>query len=248
MKPLLPVALLIAGVQLSGQVCVPDTITYTSPGIYPDSATGIPEATENMPYEIVITMIVPPDTVVDIGGGPQFVTIDSIVLQEIVDKPAWMLYECEPPYCGFPGGEASCARFHGTPPVGSAGSYPIDVIIMQHGKLSSFPVAIPDTLYDFYTVVVLPATGLETLDPLRLVNMPNPYAIGDVLEIQSDRNALTSISLYDMAGRLSVRESFQANTGSNFVTLPIERLMPGSYLLRVQSGNAALNHKVVVLD
>ena len=41
--------------------CIPDT-SYIRPGIYPDTSTGIPPAYATYMYEVVITAVIPEDT------------------------------------------------------------------------------------------------------------------------------------------------------------------------------------------
>jgi hypothetical protein len=231
-----------------GQACVPDTVLYTAPGIYPDSATGIPPAVEHVPYSIVITMIVPADTLIDFGGGPTLVTIDSIELIEIVNQPAWLMYDCEPPSCGFPGDAASCTLFHGTPPSASAGYDTVDIIINQHGNISGFPVAVPDTLFDFYVIRVIDPAGVEEAEDqgLSFGHVPAPFAEGDVIEINSSRTRTVTLTLFDITGKTVCRWEHEGIVGTTFTAPSIAELLPGTYLLGMSTGSGWVSRMLVV--
>jgi hypothetical protein len=239
-------ATLIALIQLalsfktSSQACTPDTATYTAPGIYPDSTTGIPPATEMIPYSIVITMIVPPDTLVDLGGGPQLVIIDSVVLVKIINQPGWLNYECDPPSCGFPGNAASCALFHGTPPDGAAGLDTVDIVIRQHGTIQGFPIAVPDTLEDFYVVEVMEGTGFPTISPggVGFGQLPLPYTSGDWIEIVSASERQLTLELVDMQGKLVCKWTHSAAQGNSVTHVPESALKPGVYVIALTAGDS----------
>lgn len=230
------------------QACTPDT-AYTSPGIYPDSATGIPAATELVPYSIVITVIVPPDTMVDLGGGPVYATIDSIVLTQIVNKPAWLLYDCAPATCAFPGGDSSCALFHGTPPLGSAGKDTVDIMILQYGKVSGFPLPpVADTLFDFYVVEVQAASGIAAAvdQELDFGFIPMPFSVGDRIPITSPRSQEVRLTLFDVQGRVSTSWTHVAAQGTSSTGIPLHLMSPGSYLLVMETDGKPLSRVIVV--
>jgi len=241
-------ALIITNSAIS-QVCVPDP-SFTSPGIYPDSATGIPPATEGIHYEIVITVIVPADSVVDIFGNPQLVTIDSIVLKKILNKPTWMSYDCHPAKCQFPGGGSGCAKVQGTPPGGSAGSYPLDIIIGQHGKVqpSGFPVSVFDTLYAFYSVQVLPGTGIQAVrsNSLRLGNVSVPHHPGDLIEIMAQQPETVTLTVYDMTGRAVTEWLHASVAGRSYTAIPDAGWSPGVYALSLTGKDSRMTRNILI--
>ena len=75
--------LLIVAFTFSGySQCTPDP-QFTQGGIYPDSATGLPPAFVGVAYDEVITVVVPQDTVVDLGLGPTTVPFVDITLDNV---------------------------------------------------------------------------------------------------------------------------------------------------------------------
>jgi len=87
----------------SNAQCVPD-LTITDPGIYPDSATGLPSGVVGTPYSEVIQAKVFTDTT--LNGLP--VVISNITITSVSGLPPGLTYSCNPSTCIFPGGSNGC--------------------------------------------------------------------------------------------------------------------------------------------
>lgn len=197
--------LLFACFRLSAQVCVPDTL-LPSAGIYPDSAAGIPEAYEGQYYSLIVTARAPYDTIIEILGSPKTVLIDSIVFKKMLNAPSWFTYACEPPSCGFEPDSIRCALFSGVPPIGSAGTYVMDLVTVSYGKLQGIPQQLPpqiDTSFAFYSLVVNLGTALD--DNLsqrpRLDAFPLPASSSVNVIVNSNSGERYRLWITDMAGR-----------------------------------------------
>ena len=79
MKKLLFTITTILLTNTSYSQCSPD-LTITSPGIYPDEITNLPEAFVGQPYLAQIDVLTPLDTSVSLSGLNVNVTIDNIEL------------------------------------------------------------------------------------------------------------------------------------------------------------------------
>ena len=130
--------------------CTPDS-SITSTGIFPDTLVG---TCAGLPYEQVINLIIPNDTVV--AGFPA--TIDSLVLDSVAGLPPGINFFCLDGSCSIAGGSRSCVLVSGTPT--TPGVYPIDLYITGHVVIFGAPVSQPDTLFAFYTLTINP--GLST--------------------------------------------------------------------------------------
>jgi hypothetical protein len=75
--------------------CTPNT-AITTPGIFPDSATGLSPAVTGQLYTQVMQLRVPVDTVTMIGPLPVTVPIISIELLSFAGLPAGLTYSCNP--------------------------------------------------------------------------------------------------------------------------------------------------------
>ena len=133
---------------VNAQICNPDP-TLTAPGIYPD--TLLPTCI-GVPYDEVITFIVPVDTVVTIPPFGTFtLPIDSITLDDVINMPPGMTYGCNPGTCVFPGNSSNCILFSGTPT--ASGTYDIQVAVTAFVTALGNPIASPDTI-SLYTFTV----------------------------------------------------------------------------------------------
>ena len=79
MKKLLFITVVILYTNASFGQCTPNT-SISSPGIYPDEITNLPESFVGQPYFAQIDVLTPLDTSVSLSGINVNVTIDNIEL------------------------------------------------------------------------------------------------------------------------------------------------------------------------
>ncbi len=156
MKSKIPflIVFVFATVGMFAQVCTPDP-AYTTPGIYPDSATNLPTTTDAVTsYATTITVVVPEDTsAFGFTFDYEYVKVDSIV-----GLPPSFTYTCSPSTCQFPGNSASCVQITGNPSVAGAGTYYFTAYVTA--KLTNFFLG---TIYesqeiDYYFIQINPGT------------------------------------------------------------------------------------------
>lgn len=229
-KLLLLLAFAFVGAMSANAQCTPDP-QYTTPGIYPDSATGMAPACVGQAYSQLITNVVPQDTcVVIIPGFPcQTVTIDSIVIIDFQGLPASMTYACSSSLgtnCSFPGGEAGCAIITGTPTVGEIGTHPLTITVSVYaGGLSQQEVI------DWYFIEVNDCnpTGISENALAGLALYPNPAE--NMITIEGVNSDVVTIT--DLNGKtLMVVET----NNSNKVEINISTLDNGIYIANTNNG------------
>ncbi len=232
MKKILTFTALLTLVALlvQAQPCTPDT-SFTSPGIYPDSLTGIDTGYTGMPYNQVITVIIPVDTIVDIGSGPVLAMIDSVKLIKLTNLPGWAVISCDPPTCAFPGGETHCATISGTP--NQTDTVVMDIIVLYYINISGFPFQQYDTIYGYYTLVVDQGSGIGHVPSAYRAGVPVPNPAGDVsyLEIQSKIPAQVTLRLVDITGREVRADAYSLKGGTNTIAIDTKNLYRGMYFL-----------------
>lgn len=228
------------------QVCTPDSSIISSNGIFPDSATGIPEAYEGVFYEQIVTIITPADTqaVLFPNLPAQQVLIDSIVLDSVFTVPSWLTYECEPADCAFIGGELGCIRFYGTPPAGEAGkSYSINFVTRSHGRLALFPTtplpAQVDTTFNYYTLTIGTSTDIERPDHSTISLYPNPAADGFFLEI--DGSTAYHVLVYNSIGQVQWQSTLTQRSW-----IPTTSWPAGMYWVQLSDGQTQMVKQVVI--
>lgn len=241
-QPILFAAMLLMLLPAFGQVCIPDSTITAGLGIFPSRDDGIPPAQVNLLYEVVSTIRVPADTVADVFGSPQQLLIDSIVLETLLGLPAWLTYACEPPSCGFVGGDSGCVLFTGTPPPGEGGeTYSIGFITRTYARLAalpSFQIDQVDSVQDYYLLYVAFGVGVEE-QKLEIALYPNPVA--EILTLLLP-DAGVQYQAIDMQGRTMVNAM-----GHGQQQIDVRHWPVGLYQFRFWDGACIHEQKIAVV-
>jgi hypothetical protein len=226
--------------------CTPDP-QYTTPGIYPDSATGLSAGCVGDPYDQLITNVVPVDTAVQLVPPPippVVLPFDSVVIISVTGLPAGFTYACNDVQntispadgCAFEGGTSGCVSISGTPAAGDEGVYPL--LIVVEAFLGGQPTAISTINVDWYSIEILPAgncnAGLSILKNDGLSLYPNPAE--NVLTLNGISATTERISITSANGQLM--NTYTNITGSS-MELNVQHLENGIYFIRIQSDEAA---------
>lgn len=157
-KLLLFVSITLLTISSASAQCTPDP-QYTSPGIYPNEATGFVSGCVGVAYTQLVTNVVPVDTCVTVVQGLPCVTvdIDSIVITSFTGLPNGLnvVYfdggnTNSPADQGcFEGGTTGCALISGTPT--AAGSFTLTINVDAYAGGQSTP---NPTVIDWYTIVI----------------------------------------------------------------------------------------------
>lgn len=228
-------ALLISALGLYGQ-CEPDP-QYTLPGIYPDSATGFPIAFASYEYNLVITAIIPFDTIVPPLPRLQ---IDSIGVVEINGLPEG--FEALPNSASgyWHGGTSGCLLITGTPTIDQIGEYPLNIKLV--GYMGGINIPFPAEI-NYYSIVVMDSAAMILPDLANVVKnkpdaYPNPFE--DVININFDATKPGNFEclVYDTKQQLMISRIFTGHIGKNSFRMDGSALKPGMYYCVIrQSGN-----------
>ncbi|MBN2728936.1 MAG: T9SS type A sorting domain-containing protein [Bacteroidales bacterium] len=246
MKKLLSLLFLLSCVvALQAQPCYPD-VTYTAPGIYPDTVTNLPNAAVNQYYTGVITAVVPVDTVL----YGMVATIDSIGVKNIAGLPSGFTWAANTTSAYFHGGDSGCVAIMGTPTTGMEGTYPITIYVESHGKLSGMPLTLPDTVKGF-KIVILDSTNVGLIDsrqyPFAIKETyPNPASSNLVINVANSDAALINITIFDMLGQSVLSTNEKINAGENLIQLNVANIPEGIYFYTVRKGEQALTQKLII--
>ncbi len=226
--------------------CVPDSsITHNVPGIYPDSATGLPHAYAGVAYATVLQVKVPLDTTY--LGLPAI--IDSIVATNVTGLPAGFSYVCTPPTCSFPGGSDACILIQGpAPSEGMVGTYPLVVDLTVYGRVFGTPQTIQD-VNDNYTIVIESTTGLWTLTNGSFAvkqNSPNPFSRFTSIPVNSLLAGKISLKVTDLLGNIILSQEREVQKGINNLRVDGANFEAGVYLYTVSDGKHSVTRRFVV--
>ena len=229
----------ITGLVATAQ-CTPDP-QYTSPGVYPDSATGFADACVGVLYEQLITNVVPVDTdVVVIPGFPAVnLVFDSVVVTSVAGLPPGFTYSCYDAQnvispmdqCAFEGGTTGCISIVGTAQAGDEGTYPLTITVEAYLAGGATPQATYDV--DYYSILV-GCVGLNEGSKNKFKLFPNPVAGSFTLDGLEGLD-VSAISITNTEGK--VLNSF-SNINSSSFDINVADLEGGIYFVRIAHGTS----------
>ena len=223
--------------------CTPD-LTITTPGIYPDSATGLPSGMVSVPYSEVIQVRVLTDT--SQGGFP--VVITSITITGVSGLPPGITYACNPASCIFPGGSNGCILLSGTPSV--AGIFNLNVDVSVAGTLFGNPLPPQNSSIDYYSITIDPFTGIsQELSNVKfnlLQNKPNPATNFTDVIFTSPVGGDFKIKIFNMIGKEVYYQTVRGMAGLNTSRVETENFTPGIYMISIEHGSDVITRRMIV--
>ena len=238
---------------LHGQ-CTPDT-SISSPGIYPDEITNLPESFVGQPYSAQIDVLTPLDTSVVVPGlgFPVPVTIENIELTSVTGLPNNFSYTCNPPNCIFPGGTYACAQLFSTsdPTSADIGYYPITM------TTSTDAINVPlvgtytqeDTVDYFYIDISNASATLEHLNvsTFKILDVfPNPASDNASFQFVLGKSEVVSFYVLDILGNIVHEKKLNSNYGVNKFDVDISKLPSGIYTYCFKNSNNLISKKLIV--
>lgn len=233
------------------QNCTPDP-QYTAPGVYPDSATGLPPAIVGVPYAETITEVVPVDTCYIILFPPcTILPIDSVVIDVFTGLPPGFTVVSENESAlnfKFLGGTTSCMLITGTAAPGDEGVYPLTVSGLSWTRIAGTPTSTPFSV-DYYSIEVVSPTSVETFskDAFEVKqNMPNPVRNLSTIQYYLPEASNVTLNIYNVLGKVLKSDNLIGTTGSNKYTLDATNLTNGIYFYSLTSVNKTITKRFIV--
>jgi hypothetical protein len=244
MKQIYALFIFVLSVFNSFGQCIPDSgITHNTPGIYPDSATGLPHAITGQPYSTVIQINVRPDTT--ILGLPA--VIDSVNIEDVAGLPPGFTYSCSPSNCSFPGGTNGCISLNGTAPA-TTGIYPLVVRLRAYGSILGTPSSLADSSDD-YRIVVDSTTGIGTLDKSvfnAYQNTPNPAKESTTIPVVLAHSSRVSLKVANIIGKVVLKKDYDLQRGKSNVEIDLRGMLPGIYLYTLTDGANTVTRRMII--
>ena len=246
MKIILSIFIFVITNIFASAQCIPDSsITHNDPGIYPDSATGLPHAFTGVPYSTVIHTNVFTDTTV----GPLVATIDSIVIDDVTGLPPGFSYLCTPSNCSFTAGSNACILLQGpAPTAGMIGNYPLIVHTIVYYKIFGTPNFLLDN-NDDYSITIESSTGISVNEKLTFgagQNMPNPAKDYTLIPVTLLRNENVTFTLTDLIGQRIIDRTIFLQKGKTNIPVDLHNLQPGIYLYTVSNGKSTVAKRMII--
>ena len=241
-KLLLFVAVTFISIATLNAQCTPDP-QYTTPGVFPDSATGMSDACIGQVYDQLVTVIVPIDTCAQVLPAPLPCTtfdFDSIVITSFTGLPTGFTYTTNSPQNTtspndggtFEGGTTGCMTITGNPTSAEVGVYPltINLDVYVGGQLTP----ITQQTVDYYTIEVLDcaSNGVEENTLSSIVAFPNPTK--NVLTLNGLNGSTESISILNTNGQVMMSYSTVQSTQFE---INVSTLESGIYFVKIIENN-----------
>lgn len=237
--------LIIVG-QLAVAQCIPDP-QYTEPGVYPDTATGLPCAVNGVLYSEVITLVAPADTV--IGGVP--LPIDSLVLTSLTGLPPGIGFTCggtlNNSTYSWAGGTAGCINLTGVSTINDT----YNILAIVESYLVGATTSAGTEYVDYYSITVADSCIVGVVEIGQpgfkgLQNIPNPFV--DETEIQFTLTEIGSIkfAVYNLLGNMVYSEDLVGKSGLNKVDFSAKGIAPGIYMYHVKKDLSTATGRMVI--
>ena len=251
-KVLLAVSAILftAAIEVNAQ-CNPD-LSLTTPGIVPDSATGLAHATVGQFYSDTLQFRVPTDTTFIYMSQQVTFNINWIRVDSVLGLPpgfTWSTTECGS--CNlhsFNGGTNGCVLISGTAPL-TTGTYPLKFKLTANGThIIIGTISLPDSNED-YSIIVDPQAGIPSVTPNSFEvfqNSPNPFSTQTEIAFTAPSGGKADFRVFDLLGREIITRTIEAVPGMNKITLSGRSLKAGIYFYKLDFKNKSLTKKMIV--
>jgi hypothetical protein len=221
------------------QPCVPDTTIKTA-GIYPINGTStgfevfMPPAMVNVPYNEVIQLLIPADTIIDTMGFQIPAQVLNMRIIDFAGLPPSMAFDCSDDSCSWAGAENGCAVFHGTPSWPEVGTYDVDILV--YGTVSAGILgALSDTIVFKMHIDVAPAQGIDQFLASQSVKLqPNPITDKALLTFDAHTDKDFKLRLINLTGQTVYSQTGNAIRGKNEVVISRNNLPAGIYFYSLE--------------
>jgi len=221
-------------------VCEPDT-SFKRNGYKPDV---LDTAYVDSFYESVIYFNFPKDTIIDLILTKDTIPLDSFIITSVTGAPGSIISECNASRCKYEGGDSGCVRVYGTPVSGEDSTYTVAVTIDAFAFAFGSPYRETFTDYISFTVVDKgPGVYISRIKKPKISIYPNPVQQGKSLFISSNKN-IEAVSILDMNGR----QQKLWNPNSSEVSIPINRMEAGVYILSFVSGEYMIRKRFIIIE
>ena len=230
--------------------CTPDP-QFTIAGIYPDSATGLPNAMVGQAYNEVITIISPVDTSTVILGQTISVTIQTIELTSVTGLPPSFSYDCATTNCIFAGGSTSCAVLTSAGPTSAEiGSHQVIMNTTTTVDAGLFGIQTQNDVVDYYYINVSNATSVinrfnDFTFELKDV-FPNPVNSNAKIQFISGNSDDVVFTVFNYLGEKIEERNIAATRGVNDIEISAKDYANGMYLYSINNGIQVVSKRMII--
>ncbi|MBL6962477.1 MAG: T9SS type A sorting domain-containing protein [Bacteroidetes bacterium] len=216
--------------------CVPDT-TNSNPGIYPDTLINLDTSFVGDNYEMVMTAIVPEDTMV--FGSP--IPIDSIGILKFEGLPAGFTVIANTSSAYWKGGSSGCILITGAPTITDVGVYPLTIQVIAVVAGTPAPYDVPG-----YRLVISGTSGFSDIEssPTTAFAFPNPFRDKINIQFTSPYSELCVFQVFNSKGSLIHSSNQQLDIGTNTILFNNVHFAEGLYFYSLSSEHLHMANKI----
>lgn len=218
----------IATINVQAQSCTPNAQYADSVyGVWPDTTTNFPPATQNVFYSTDLNFKVPADVPASLDATLAGTPIEGFVVTGVAGLPVGFDYACNVSSCQYAGGSNGCANVYGT--AATTGVYNVTIQITATVTLPFIGGVDQDVEFTGYKIVVGAAGTIEQVIAPIIVS-PNPANDEINIEGISASMKASKIEITNIEGK--VVASKEVSNSSNF-SFDLAGMKAGIYFVNV---------------
>jgi hypothetical protein len=218
----------IAAMNVQAQSCTPNAQYADSTyGVWPDTTTNFPPATQNVAYSTDLNFKVPAEVPASLDPTFAGAPIEGFVVTNVVGLPVGYDYACNVSSCEYPGGANGCANVFGT--TATAGVYNVTIQITATVTVPILGGVDQDVEFTGYKIVVGTAGTIEQVIAPIVVS-PNPANDEIKVEGISASMKASKVEITNIEGK--VVASKEVSNSSNF-NFDLAGMKAGIYFVNV---------------
>ncbi len=207
----------------------------------PDTTAGLQVAAETQAYSQTIQVRIPADT--NFNGA--VIPIDSAGIISVTGAPSSISWLTNSPNNYWPGDTFGCILVQGTPAIGEAGDYNIEIVI----SVNALGTTMPFTLK--YTFKVLDASfaGIDLSKSKEfqvLQNQPNPFSESTQINYFIPQTGITDLVVYDILGNRIFSKQLKSKLGKNSIQIDKGNMRSGLYIYELRYKNNIVRKRMII--
>lgn len=230
----------IAAMNVQAQSCTPNAQYADSTyGVWPDTTTNFPAATQNVAYSTDLNFKVPATVPASLDPTFADLPIEGFVVTNVVGLPVGYDYACNVSSCDYPGGANGCANVFGT--TATAGVYNVTIQITATVTAPFIGGVDQDVEFSGYKIVV-GTTGTIEQVIAPIVVSPNPA--NDEIKIEGITVSMkaSKVEITNIEGKVVASKEVANSSNFNF---DLAGMKAGIYFVNVSHASGVETVKFI---
>ncbi|MBX2981593.1 MAG: T9SS type A sorting domain-containing protein [Flavobacteriales bacterium] len=231
--------------------CIPNQLYVDSVyGVWPDTTENFAPGMVNVFYTDTLNLLVPSQASLVDPTYPDFVTIDSVRLDQLSGLPPGITVGCNSQTsapCTYLASSLGCGLLEGTPT--QAGTFDITIEVTVYLQVFGSTQAVPQTFSGYSITIADNNVAVEITDVAKLgrvQNVPNPFADRTMIEFGLTKASTAKVNVFNLVGEKLWSRTVQAKAGVNRVPFEVNELENGIYIYHVEAAGTTYTGRMMV--